>query len=103
MYRNSGLLSIKRNKKGGRVNKFADWMKANDKKQRGVAEKIGISTSTLHDILRKDQLPNLKVAYEIEKYTRGAITVYDWLDQDEKCDSSDPTKKSISKPNNSKK
>ena len=65
------------------MNKFAEWMKNNDKKQRGVAEKLGISTSTLHDILRKNQIPSLIVAYEIEKYTRGAITVYDWLDQRE--------------------
>jgi len=63
------------------VNKFAEWMKNNDKKQRGVAQKLGISTSTLHDIIRKDQLPNLKVAYEIEKYTRGVVTLYDWVDQ----------------------
>ena len=56
-------------------------MKNNDKKQRGVAEKIGISTSTLHDILRKGQMPSLLVAYEIEKYTRGAVTIYDWIDQ----------------------
>lgn len=55
-------------------------MKNNDKKQRGVAQKIGVSTSTLHDILRKDQIPSLTVAYEIEQYTRGAVTVYDWLD-----------------------
>jgi DNA-binding XRE family transcriptional regulator len=65
------------------VNKFAEWVKNNDKKQRGVAEKLGISTSTLHDILRKGQLPSLKVAYEIEVYTHGAITVYDWLDSTE--------------------
>lgn len=63
------------------MNKFADWMKSNDKKQRGVAEKLGISTSTLHDILRKGQFPSLKLAFEIEKYTKGAITVYDWIDQ----------------------
>jgi hypothetical protein len=62
------------------VNKFAAWMKVNDKKQRGVAQKLGISTSTLHDILRKGMIPSLKVAYEIEIYTKGAITVYDWLD-----------------------
>ena len=62
------------------MNKFADWMKCNDKKQRGVAQKLGISTSTLHDILRRDQVPSLKIAYEIEKYTSGAITVYDWMD-----------------------
>jgi transcriptional regulator with XRE-family HTH domain len=63
------------------MNKFAKWMKANDKKQRGVAEKLGISTTTLHDILRKGQMPNMKVAYEIEKYTNGAVTLYDWIDE----------------------
>ena len=62
------------------MNKFAEWIKNNDKKQRGVAEKLDISTSSLHDILRKGQMPSLKVAYEIEKYTKGAVTVYDWLD-----------------------
>lgn len=68
-------------KKRDKVNKFAEWMKSNDKKQRGVAEKLGISTSTLHEILRKGQMPSLKLAYEIEQYTKGAITVYDWVDQ----------------------
>jgi transcriptional regulator with XRE-family HTH domain len=63
------------------VNKFAEWIKSNDKKQRGVAEKLGISTSTLHGILRDGQMPNLRLAYEIEQYTKGAITVYDWIDQ----------------------
>jgi DNA-binding XRE family transcriptional regulator len=63
------------------MNKFAEWMKSNDKKQRSVAEKLQISTSTLHDIIRKGHLPNLKLAYQIEQYTKGAITVYDWIDQ----------------------
>ncbi len=63
------------------MNRFALWMKDNDKKQRRVAEKLGISASTLHDILRKGQMPNLKLAYRIEKYTRGAITLYDWIDE----------------------
>lgn len=71
------------------MNKFAEWMKNNDKKQRGVAEKLGISQSSLHEILRKNQLPSLKVAYEIEQYTAGAVTVYDWLDQTQ------PQKKTI--------
>lgn len=56
-------------------------MKCNDKKQRGVAEKLKISTSTLHDILRKGQMPSLRLAYDIEQYTKGSITVYDWIDQ----------------------
>ena len=63
------------------MNKFAEWMKSNDKKQRGVAEKLSISTSTLNDILRKGKLPSLKLAYYIEQYTKGAITLYDWIDQ----------------------
>lgn len=62
------------------MNKFAEWMYSNDKKQRGVAEKLGISTSTLHDILRKGQMPSLKLAYQIEQYTKGAVTLYDWID-----------------------
>lgn len=63
------------------MNKFAQWMIGNDKKQRGVAEKLGISTSTLHDILKKGHMPSLRLAYEIEQYTKGAITVYDWIDE----------------------
>ena len=62
------------------MNKFAEWIKNNDKKQRGVAAKIGISTSTLHEILRNGRIPNLNTAYQIEQYTRGAVTVYDWMD-----------------------
>lgn len=62
------------------MNKFADWIKNNDKKQRAVAEKIGISASTLHEILKKNLIPNLRVAYSIEQYTKGAITLYDWID-----------------------
>lgn len=82
-------------KKEDHVNKFAEWMNSNDKKQRGVAEKLGISTSTLHDILRKGQMPSLRLAYEIEKYTKGAITLYDWVDEITKKDieSRKPTQK----------
>jgi transcriptional regulator with XRE-family HTH domain len=65
------------------MNKFSLWIKNNDKKHRSVAEKLGISTSTLHDILRKGQIPNIKIAYKIEKYTCGAITLYDWVDERE--------------------
>ncbi len=75
-------------------------MKNNDKKQRGVADKLKISTSTLHDILKKGQMPSLKLAYEIEKYTKGAITVYDWIDQSEKENKAIP--KSIAPPKTSK-
>ena len=63
------------------MNKFAEWIKNSEKKQSGVAQKLCISPSTLHDILRKGQMPSLKLAYEIEQYTQGAVTVYDWVDQ----------------------
>ena len=53
----------------------------NDKIHGAVADKLGISKSTMHAILRQGLMPTLKLAYEIEKYTCGAITVYDWLDQ----------------------
>lgn len=62
------------------MNKFATWMESNDKKQRGVAEKLNISTSTLHEILRKGLMPSLRLAYKIEKYTKGVVTLYDWID-----------------------
>lgn len=62
------------------MNKFAEWIYHKDKKQRAVADKLGISTATLHEILRKDHVPTLKVAYEIERYTEGDITLYDWID-----------------------
>lgn len=64
------------------VDKFHDWMKNNDKKQCAVAAKIGISASYLSDILKLGKMPSIRIAYEIEKYTNGVVTVYDWLDQD---------------------
>ncbi len=62
------------------MNKFAAWVYNNDRKQRAIAQKLGISSSTLHEILRKDHMPSLQIAYEIERYTNGDITLYDWID-----------------------
>lgn len=62
------------------MNKFYLWIKNNDKKQNAVAKKLDISPSTLHEILKKSQKPSLLLAYEIEKYTKGDVTVYDWID-----------------------
>lgn len=67
--------------KGEILNKFALWIKNQDKKQTGVADKLGISGATLHEILHKGQMPSLRIAYKIEQYTRGAITLYDWVDE----------------------
>lgn len=63
------------------MNKFAEWLQNSDKKQGGVAQKLFISASTLHCIVKKGKLPSLRLAYKIEKYTKGAVTLYDWVDQ----------------------
>lgn len=63
------------------MKKLTDYLKIKHIKQRGFAEDIGISTSSLHEILRLGKIPTLKVAYEIEKFTEGHITLYDWVDQ----------------------
>lgn len=63
------------------MNKFAEWVKNQDKKQNGIAEKIGVAASTLHDIVKKGHIPSIRIAYKIEVYTNGAITLYDWLDE----------------------
>ena len=63
------------------MKKLADWLEIQCIKQIGFAKKIGVSTSTLHEILRLGRTPSMKVAYEIEKFTQGHITLYDWIDQ----------------------
>lgn len=78
---NPNFCPVKHNEKGENVNKFAQWMELNDKVQANVAKKLGISPSSLHEILRLDKIPSIKVAYEIEVYTKGEVTIYDWLDQ----------------------
>lgn len=62
------------------MKKLAEWIIENDRKQKSMAAKIGISQSTLHGILN-GVMPSLKTAYEIEKYTKKEIDLYDWLDE----------------------
>lgn len=73
----------KKNKKGKEMNKFSEWVHDQDKKQNGIARKIGIAPSTLSDILKNGTIPSLRTAYKIEVYSKGAVTLYDWLDQGE--------------------
>lgn len=63
------------------MNKFADWVKKKGIKQKHIASKINISAASLHEILTADHMPNMRVAYEIEKFTNGDVTLYDWIDQ----------------------
>ena len=66
------------------MKKLLDWLKMKHVKQAGFAQDIGISTSSLHEILRNGRVPNVKILYEIEKFTDGYITLYDWVDRDVK-------------------
>ncbi len=42
------------------------------------AKEIGVQPNTLSRILTGEYVPSLKIAIEIEKYTKGKISVYDW-------------------------
>jgi len=79
------------------MKKFSNWLRDHDVKQRSLARKIGVSTTHLWEIARKDKIPSLKTAYEIEKYTKGEITLYDWLDQNV-VENEEAMSKSKSKP-----
>lgn len=60
---------------------FAQWIKCHDEiKLSGVAKKLGIARTTLHEILKKGLIPNLKLAYKIEVFTKSDVTLYDWID-----------------------
>jgi|HubBroStandDraft_4_1064222.scaffolds.fasta_scaffold2022727_1 hypothetical protein len=48
-------------------------------KHRFFADKVGISTSTLHSFLKRGNMPSMRLAYEIEKETGGLVSLYDWL------------------------
>jgi transcriptional regulator with XRE-family HTH domain len=68
------------------MNKFALWVLKNDKKQSIVAKKIGMSPSSLVEILRNGRIPSIKFAHAIEIYTNGEIKVYDWLEEEKIVD-----------------
>lgn len=53
-------------------------------KHRYFAELIGVSNATLHNILKSKHLPNIPTAIEIEKKTRGFVTIYDWFEDYQK-------------------
>ncbi len=47
--------------------------------QKAFAKKIGVSATTLHNIINNKTIPSLKVAYEIEKATHGKVPAHSWL------------------------
>ncbi len=65
------------------MNKLCEYLDFRGIKHAVFAKKIGTSTTTLHQILKKERVPSLKLAVEIEKKTKGLVTVYDWLNSKE--------------------
>ncbi len=54
-----------------------EYMKLNGLKKCFFAQQIGIQPNSLSRIL-SGYAPTLKMAIDIEKYTKGKISVYDW-------------------------
>jgi hypothetical protein len=61
------------------MNKLREFLDRNGIKYRSFAKIIKTSPFTLHGILNDIRLPTLTMAYEIEKKTMGAVTLYDWV------------------------
>jgi len=60
------------------MKKFSRWVFENNAKQIDLAEALGVSTTTMHNLIKKDAIPTLELAIAIEEYTNEEVTVYDW-------------------------
>ncbi len=47
--------------------------------QRDFADMIGTTPTNLGRLVNGKSSPSLRLAYEIERNTKGLVTVYDWL------------------------
>ncbi|HEX5101270.1 MAG TPA: hypothetical protein VFV94_17285, partial [Polyangiaceae bacterium] len=45
----------------------------------GVAARLGIQRTYLDKLCRSESRPSLELAVEIDKLTRGAVPISDWL------------------------
>lgn len=59
--------------------KLQEYLAENGIGHNFFARKIKCSPPTLNRVLRKGLTPNLKLAFEIEKATRGLVKPLDWL------------------------
>lgn len=70
---------IKKDKKGRiyTVEILAEYLETECIRLAAFAEKIGCSPCNLRLIAHKGRIPSLLLAYEIEKYTYGRVTMQD--------------------------
>jgi DNA-binding XRE family transcriptional regulator len=76
-------LVAKRRKTPGRprlaTNSFGKWIDREGLTREHVAEKLGITKSALNYVANGQRLPGLKLAFDIERLTKGEITARSWL------------------------
>lgn len=72
------------------MKKLNEYLVTRGIKQLVFAKQIGCVPATLHKILRKGLIPQLKTAIRIEEETGGHVNVYDWI-TDSKQDKQPPS------------
>ena len=61
------------------MKKLVKFMKENELNTRLIAQDMKMPIGTVYSWLRGKAKPSIRKAYALEKYSKGAVTVYDWL------------------------
>lgn len=57
---------------------LGEYLESRGMKQQFFAKEIGATPATISRIIGQGYTPTLKMAIDIEKYTKGEISVYSW-------------------------
>jgi len=66
------------------MNKLEKYLKHRGISQRYFAKKIDVTPNTLGNLIKGKNMPNLRLAYVIEKETGGLVTMQDWVQEEHK-------------------
>lgn len=72
-------IEFKCNIKREKSMKLKQYLKDNYIQQKALVDKLGISATHANALVHERTTPTLEIAYAIEKFTKGKVTVYDWL------------------------
>jgi len=59
--------------------KLKKYLQHNGITSKWLAEKIGTTPTNMSSIANGKSTPTIRLAHEIEKHTRGNVTLYDWV------------------------
>lgn len=76
------------------MKKLSQWIIKKCIKQNKMAAALGISPPTLNRIV-SGIMPSLEIAYAIEIFTEGDITVYDFIDENKLSNTKTATKRNV--------